>query len=262
MYVLRQPDSVEHLFSVASGLDSMVIGETEIIGQVKDAYFSAHENNQTGKVLNTLFQRSFKVAKDLRSKTDIGLGRVGVASVAVDLAEKIFANLNKAKVMVLGTGEMAMQVAKAMVSRHASLLIVSSRHFDRAEELAARFGGEAGSYETYEDRVKEADILIASTLAPKVLIHKEQVKGWMRARHQKPLFLIDIAVPRNIEASAEKLDNVYLYNIDDLKEIADKNMAQRKNELESCFHLVRGQTGHFMNWLRKEFSAHETRPIL
>ena len=260
LYVLRQPDSVEHLFSVASGLDSMVIGETQIIGQVKDAYFSAHENRQTGKVLNNLFQRSFRVAKNLRTHTEIGAGKVGVASVAVELAEKIFSKLKGAKVMVIGTGEMSTQVTKAMVSRGAYPLIVSSRHFDRAEALAANLGGEAVSYDDYESRVKEVDVVLASTLAPKVLIHKEQVKHWMKVRREKPLFLIDIAVPRNIEAKTGDLDDVYLYNIDDLEGIAEKNMAQRKNQLDECFRLVRGQTGYFMSWLVKEYDP-TGRPV-
>lgn len=251
LYTLRQPDSIDHLFSVASGLDSMVLGETEISGQVKDAYFSAHRTRQTGKILNTLFQRSFKVAKNLRTQTKIGSGRVSVASVAVDLAEKIFENLEGIRVMVIGTGEMSTQVTKAMISRGAKPMIVSSRHLDRAEELAKELGGEALGFDTYEKRIGEADILIASTLAPKVIIHEGQIKEWMRVRHQRPLFLIDIAVPRNIEAVAEKLDNVYLYNIDDLQSIAGKNLALRKNELEECLRLIRDQRRVFTEWLER-----------
>lgn len=253
LYVLKQPRSVEHLFSVASGLDSMVLGETEIIGQVKSAYFDAQKARQTGKVLNNLFQRSFKVAKNLRTNTDIGAGRVSVASVAVQLAEKIFDDLNKRHVMVVGTGEVATQVTKAMISKGAFPMIISSRHHERAEEMARELGGEAVSYEAYDDRVKEADVLIASTLAPHALITEKQVRHWLKARHGRPLFLIDIAVPRNIEAAIEKLDNVYLYNIDDLQEIANRNMASRESQINACFELIRNQTGHFMNWLFKEF---------
>ncbi len=252
-YVLTQPDSVRHLFSVASGLDSMVLGETEIIGQVKDAYLSAHRNQQTGKVLNALFQRSFRVAKNLRTQTDIGVGRVSVASVAVELAQKIFEDLSRVRFMVIGTGEMSTQVTKALLTKGASANIVSSRHFDRAQTLALELGGEAVSYDAYEEKIKDVDILIASTLAPRVLIHREQVKGWMKIRHEKPLFLIDIAVPRNIEASVEKLDNVYLYNIDDLQGIATKNRVFRESQLEECFGLIRSQTQYFMDWLIKEF---------
>ena len=251
LYVLRQPDSIEHLFSVASGLDSMVLGETEISGQVKDAYFSAQRTRQTGKILNTLFQRSFKVAKDLRSQTKIGQGRVSVASIAVDLAEKIFESLQDARVMVIGTGEMSTQVTRAMVSKGARPMIVSSRHLDRAENLAAELGGEAVSFEHYEERISRTDIVIASTLAPKVIIHEKQVKEWMRARHERPLFLIDIAVPRNIDAAVEKLDNVYLYNIDDLQSIAQKNLSLRQSEFEECLRRIRDQRRVFTDWLER-----------
>ena len=255
LYVLKQPQSVQHLFSVASGLDSLVLGETEIIGQVKDAYFAAQEKGQTGKVLNTLFQRSFRVAKDLRSRTGIGLGRVSVASVAVELAQKIFEDLRHVRVMVLGTGEMSTQVASAMVSKGAYPYVVSSRHFDRAEALSRSLGGEAMRYEHFENHIREIDVLIASTAAPQTLIHVPQVRSWMKARHEKPLFLIDIAVPRNIDPLVEKLDNVYLYNIDDLKSVADKNKAMREGQLERCSGLVDSQTGYFMRWLAKEFGS-------
>ncbi len=254
LYVLKQPDSIEHLFSVVSGLDSMVLGETEITGQVKDAYLLAQQNQQTGKVLNNLFQRSLKVAKNVRTNTEIGIGRVGLASIAVDLAEKIFESLKNIRVMVIGTGEISTQVAKAMVSKGALSMIVSSRHLERAEMLAAELGGEAVSYEHYEQRIKNVDILIASTLAPKVLIHEAQVRAWMKLRHQRPLFLIDIAVPRNIDMAVEKLDNVYLYNIDDLQAITHKNRALREGQLEQCWGLIKNQRQHFTDWLLKEFA--------
>ncbi len=253
LYVLRQPDSVDHLFSVAAGLDSMVLGETEIIGQVKEAYLVAHQNQQTGKVLNNLFQRSLRVAKNVRTRTEIGAGRVGIASIAVDLAEKIFEDLKNVRVMVMGTGEMASQVTKALISRGALSTIVSSRHFERARELAAELGGEAAPYEHYEEKVKDTDILVTSTLAPRVLVRAEQVRQWMKARHERPLFLIDIAVPRNIEASVEKLDNVYLYNLDDLEAIANKNRIARQGQMDACSRLIKDQRQYFMDWLLKEF---------
>ncbi len=253
LYVLKQEQSVEHLFSVASGLDSMVLGETEIIGQVKDAYLSAHGGQQTGKVLNNLFQRSLRVAKNVRTNTAIGTGRVSVASVAVELAEKIFESLKGVRVMVLGTGDMSTQVAKAMISKGAWSTIVSSRHHDRAEMLAAELGGAAVHYTDYENRMGEVDVLIASTLAPTTLVHAEQVRAWMKTRHGKPLFMIDIAVPRNIDAAAGDVDNAYLYNVDDLQGIASRNMAHRESQLEECSGLVRRQTRAFMDWLLKEF---------
>ena len=249
LYVFKQPDSIRHLFSVASGLDSMVIGETEIIGQVKDAYLSAHESKHTGKILNTLFQRSFKVAKNLRTHTEIGAGKVSVASVAVDLGEKIFGDLKNIKAMVLGTGDMATQVAKAMISRGAESMIISSYHLDRAQALAEDLGAKAVAFDAYEEKIKDTDVLIASTTAPHALVQEKQVRTWMKLRHERPLFLIDIAVPRNIEAAIEKIDNVYLYNIDDLRTIADQNRVSRENELEKCLKLVQHQTQHFMDWL-------------
>ena len=258
LYVLRQPESVSHLFAVASGLDSMVLGETEITGQVKDAYRAALENRQTGKVLNALFQRSLKVAKDVRTHTGIGAGRVSVASVAVDLAGKIFESFAKARVMVMGTGEMSTQVARAMVSKGARPLIVSSKHHDRALSLAEELGGEAVSFETYENRIPETDVLVAATAAPRAIVHETQVRAWMKARHQRPLFIVDIAVPRNVETAVERIDNVYLYNIDDLQAIADKNLEHRESQLDDCGRLVGRQTEHFMDWLVKEFGPRAT----
>lgn len=255
LYVLKQPDSVRHLFSVASGLDSMVIGETEITGQVKDAYLAAQGGHHTGKVLNNLFQRSLKVAKNLRTQTDIGAGRVSVASVAVDLAEKIFEDLKNARVMVIGTGEMAGQVLRAMTGRGASPIIVSSHHEERARALVAEFGGEAVSFDSFETRMADVDILLSSTTSTHCLIREPQVRAWMKTRHGKPLFLVDIAMPRNIDSAVEKIDNVYLYNIDDLKGIADKNLAMRENQLEECLELVGRQTEYFMGWLGKEFGG-------
>ncbi len=254
VYVKKQPDSVKHLFSVAAGLDSMVIGETEILGQVKEAYLAAHEAKQTGKVLNALFQRSLKVGKNVRTQTQIGEGRVSVASVAVDLAKKIFGTLEKTTALVIGTGEMSTQIVKSMVSSGATPLIASSRHHERAEMLVRQLGGRAVSYDRYEEWIKEIDILITATEAPRVLIDAERVHKWLALRHQKPLFLIDIAVPRNINAAAANVPNAYLYNIDDLQLIAQKNLESRKNQLEACSQLVDQEAGHYMNWLAKEFA--------
>ena len=253
LYVLRQPHSVEHLFSVASGLNSMVVGETEITGQVKDAYLSAHQNQHTGKVLNNLFQRSLKVAKALRTQTGIGAGKVSAASIAVDLAAKIFQDLSRTRMMVLGSGDMASQLAKVILSKGAQPLIVSSRCYDRAQELAQDLGIGAIAYEDYETQINKIDIILASTSAPHALIQKEQVRGWMKQRHDKPLFLIDISLPRNVEPSVGDLDNVYLYNLDDLQEIAEKNRVLRESQIEECGRLVQTQTQYFMDWLSRSY---------
>ncbi len=254
-YLFKQPHSVEHLFSVASGLDSMVLGETEILGQVKDSYSLAQGSQHTGKALNALFQRSFKTAKQLRTHTEIGTRKVGIASIAVDLASKIFKSLRGTRVMVIGTGEMATQVTKAIVSRGAFPLVVSSRHFERAVAMTQMLGGEAVHFDRFQDRVKEVDILIASTEAPCLLVQEYQVKTWMKLRQERPLFLIDIAVPRNVDTAVEKLDNVYLYNIDDLQKIADENRAFRETQLKECFRFVKNQSGLYMNWFAREFGS-------
>ncbi|MEI8344844.1 MAG: glutamyl-tRNA reductase [Candidatus Omnitrophota bacterium] len=261
LYVLGQPDSVRHLFAVAAGLDSLVVGETEITGQVKDAYYAAHGREQTGKVLNSLFQRSLKVAKSVRTHTGIGAGHVSVASVAVDLAEKIFENLQNARVMVIGTGVMAVQLLKGMTGRGAHPLVVSRHHAERSHELAAEFGAEAIPYETFEARMQEVDILLCSTTSTHCLIREPRVRTWMKDRHYKPLFVVDIAMPRNVEASIEKIDNVYLYNIDDLQGIAQKNTQMRQGQIELCSGLIQAQTQYFMNWLTKEFAHKITAAI-
>lgn len=255
LYVLRQPDSVRHLFSVASGLDSMVIGETEISGQVKDAYLDALKRHQTGKVLNTLFQKSLKVAKTVRTAAPIGAGRVSVASVAVELADKIFERLEGIRVMVIGTGDMAGQVLRAMASKGARPMVVSSHCYDRAQDLAEELKAEPVHFDFYEERVKDIDIIIGSTLCPRTLIQQEQVRRWMKLRRDRPLFLIDIAMPRNIDPSVEKLDNVYLYNLDDLHAVAAENLARRESFVTQSRELVSHQTSHFMDWLRKEFGG-------
>lgn len=255
LYVLDGPQSVDHLFRVASGLDSMIIGETEITGQVKNAYKLAQEHHQTGKVLNHLFQKSLKVAKDLRTKTEIGAGRVSVASVAVDLAEKIFEDLKNSRVMVVGTGEMSTQVAKALISKEAKAVIVSSRHFERAKELAKELGGEALDFREFEAHAPAADIIVTATEAPCSLIREEHGRAWMKMRRERPLFLIDIAVPRNIDPAINELDGVFLYNIDDLQNISNKNLAIRESHLEKCMEMVSVQTAHCMSWIKKEFGG-------
>lgn len=253
LYVLQQPLSVQHLFSVASGLDSMVIGETEILGQVKEAYLRAHRTHQTGKVLNNLFQRSLRVAKSLRTQTVIGTGRVGVASIAVDLSEKIFEKLAGARVTVLGTGEMAGQLLRALVSRGADASVVSLSSGERAEELARAVGGRCAAATDLPELARRTDILITSTACDRPVVTEAQVREWMRSRHENPLFVIDIGLPRNVEAAVQRIDNVYLYDLDDLRSIADKNRALRGSQMEECARLIGAQTQHFMGWLVKEF---------
>ena len=243
IYLLKEPQSIEHLFKVASGLDSMVLGETEILGQLKKAYEFSRQNNHTGARLNKAFQKAFNVAKHIRSETNIQRGSVSVGSVAVELAEKIFSSLQDRHVMVLGAGETSEKTARALLSRGAKSIIVSNRSFDRAQSLAAELGGQAIHFENWGDAFARIDIVISSTSAPHYIVDRARLAPLMRLRGNEPLLLIDIAVPRDIEPEVNFLENVYLYNIDDLQAIADDYLQQRKDEIARCEAIIREKAG-------------------
>lgn len=247
-----QPGSVGHLFRVACGLDSMVLGETEIFGQVKKAYQKATEKKVVGTVLHRMFQKTFQLGKKVRTHTEINVGSVSVSSVAVDLAEKIFDHLKEKKVMIMGAGEVSEATVNHLVERGTQSILASNRSFDRAEELARRFNGEAVHYDHAFERMKEVDIVISSTAAPHPIIDVENVKKIMHARGQKTLFFIDIAVPRDIDPQVEEIDNVYLYNIDDLKELSEENLKTRQAQLSQCELLIEEEVGRFMGWLKEK----------
>ena len=242
IYKLTEPQSVEHLFKVACGLDSMVLGETEILGQLKKAYELAFQHNHTGRLLNKAFQRAFNVAKQIRTETNIQRGSVSVASVAVELAEKIFTSLAERQVIVLGAGETSEKAARALLSRGAKSVIVSNRSHDRAVALAVELGGRAVHFEEWAGEFQHVDIVISSTSAPHYVLDRAKLKPLMEARKNEPLLLIDIAVPRDIEPEVNFLDNVYLYNIDDLQAVADDYLRQRKEELAKCEAIIREKT--------------------
>ena len=238
LYAFSSPRSMEHLFSVASGLDSMVIGETEILGQVKEAYRRSANAGTTGAMLNRLFQKAFQVAKQVRSTTQIGAGNVSVGSVAVDLAEKIFRNLSHRQVMILGAGEMSEATARALQSRGVRSVLVSNRSLDRAQALAAQLGGRAISFENWGEEFTTVDIIISSTAAPHAILTREKLEPLMRARQNRPLFLIDIAVPRDVDPACNDLGGVFLYNIDDLQGIAQQNLVARRQEIARCEQII------------------------
>jgi glutamyl-tRNA reductase len=241
IYTLAEPQSIEHLFRVVSGLDSMVLGETEILGQVKKAYETALKNGHTGSRLNKVFQRAFNVAKHIRTETMIQRGSVSVASVAVDLAEKIFDSLKRRTVMVLGAGDTSEKAAKALLSRGARNLLVANRTFERAENLAAELGGQAIPFEDWPDKAIEVDIIVSSTAAQDYVIDHAHLKPLMKRRRHRTLLLIDIAVPRDIDPAVNFLESVFVYNIDDLQAIADDSMQQRREEIARCEELVRNR---------------------
>jgi len=243
---------VEHLFSVASGLKSMVVGETEILGQLKDAYDIARVHGQTGKWLNRLFQSSFAAAKSVRSRTAITRGHVSVGSVSVELAEKIFGDLDGCRVMVIGAGETSERTARSLLGHGVRSILVANRTFDRAGALAAELGGEAVRWEEWEDRAVEVDIMISSTSAPHYVLTREKLEALLKRRERRPLFLIDLAVPRDFEPSINLLDDVFLYDIDDLQSIAHGHLRERQTEITRSMEILKPHVDRYMAWAVKQ----------
>ena len=239
LYALGEPESLRHLFKVACGLDSMVLGETEILGQLKKAYELALQHKQTGSRINKAFQRAFNVAKQIRTNTNIQRGSVSVGSVAVELAEKIFSNLAERQVMVIGAGDTSEKTARALLSRGAHSIIVSNRSYDKALALANDLGGRAIHFDGWASEFDKIDIVISSTSAPHYILDRNKLAPLMKVRKNRPLLLIDIAVPRDIEPDVNFLENVYLYNIDDLQAIAEDYLKQRQDEIAKCEAIIR-----------------------
>ncbi len=253
-YQHDSPQSIRHLFRVVSGLESMVLGETEILGQVKKAYAAAAGNAKTARHLNKLFQRAFNVAKEVRTNTAITRGPVSVGSVAVDLAEKIFGRLTACKVMILGAGETSEMTARALLSRGVKSLFVSNRSYDRAASLAAEMGGQAIHFGEWEGPLLDMDIVIGSTASPHPVLTREKLAPIMNQRKNRPLFVIDLAVPRDVEPSVNELDGVYLYDIDSLQSIAQQSMEIRRKELTVCEEMIERHVNDFTTWLTTERS--------
>lgn len=231
-------DAVQHLLEVSAGLDSQMLGETEIFGQVKAAYAAAQARGAAGPLLNRIFQKAFQAAKHVRSHTAISAGQVSVANVAVDLALNIFGDLAEARILVLGAGEIGEKTARAFQSRGAATLTVTNRGGERAQELAALLGAAALPFEDREARLAEFDVVVCSTAAPHAVLSRAAVEAAMRRRPTRPLFCIDLAMPRDVEPSVADLDNVFRYDLDDLARIADRNRSAREAELVRCRALL------------------------
>jgi glutamyl-tRNA reductase len=244
--------SLRHLFRVVSGLESMVLGETEILGQVKKAYAAAQSQGATSRYLNKLFQRAFNVAKEVRSKTNITRGAVSIGSVAVELAEKIFGRLAHCKVMILGAGETGELTAGALQARGVKTIFVANRSYDRAVLLAEKMAGRAIHFDEWPNEFHDVDILIGSTAAPHHVVTRERLAPVMRTRRDRPLFCIDLAVPRDIEPTVNDLDGVYLYDIDHLRKVADDSMAVRRQELTVCEEMIERHVSEFSAWLEAD----------
>jgi glutamyl-tRNA reductase len=239
LYVKEGVEAVKHLFSVASGLDSMVIGETEITGQVKQAYQTSQEARLTGKIANRLFQTALQTAKEVRTETGIGRGSTSVGSVAVDLAERIFdQDLSTKTVMIIGAGKMGEACVRHLAKKAAHAVLVVNRSYERAVTLASEFGGRAVQFDELLAAMREADIVVSSTGSPHSILSREALAPVMAARRNRPLFLIDIAVPRDIEADVQDLPNVYLYNVDHLERMVNENVRSRELELARCNEII------------------------
>lgn len=252
LYGHEDEDCARHLFRVASGLDSMVRGENEILGQVKQAYSAAQEGGFTGKWLNVLFQRSLFVGKRVRTETGVSIGAGSVGSVAVSVAERIFGHLQDRTVFLLGAGQMAELTAKHLLSQKVRSLVVANRTFERACDLAREFGGTAMHFEEGLRRLGEADIVISSTSSEHPVLSLDAIRQAMNERRGRPLFLIDISMPRNVEPSVNKLDNVYLFNLDDLKTISEENQSRRQAAILKAEELVSAEAQAFRQWMEAQ----------
>lgn len=249
-YRYHDADAVRHLFRVATGLESMVLGEPQILGQVKDAYTLAREARALDAPLERLFQNTFAVAKRVRSDTRIGASTVSVAFTTVRLAERVFADLAEACVLLIGAGETIELAARHLTEARVRRLIVANRTLDNAQVLAARFGGYAIPLSDLERHLAEADIVISSTAAQEPVLTRAMVARAITARRRRPMFLVDIAVPRDIEAAVGTLDDVFLYTIDDLREVIDENLRSRQQAAREAEAMIELSVEHFMDWWR------------
>ncbi|MEK9785493.1 MAG: glutamyl-tRNA reductase [Gammaproteobacteria bacterium] len=249
-YTLPGEQAVQHAFRVASGLDSMVLGEPQILGQMKSAFSAAHQAGTTGKILNRLFQHTFSVAKQIRTDTAIGASAVSVAFAAVDLAKRIFSNLSEQTVLLLGAGETIELVARHLKQTGVKHIIVANRSIERAQTLTAQLGSEAISLAEMPERLHEADIVVASTASTLPILGKGAVESALKKRRHRPMFLIDLAVPRDIEPQVDELKDVFLYTVDDLQKVVSENQAARREAAVEAEKIIDLQVVRFMHWMR------------
>lgn len=254
IYERIERDAVSHLFRVASSLDSLVVGEQQILGQVHDAYLAAQQAGSVEKVVSALFQRSFKVAKEVRTRTGISEGKVSVASVAVDLAVSIFNDLRDKTVLLVGSGETAELALKSLISRGVGRVILANRTLENAESLASAYHGEAVALDQIRNHLHRADIVVSSTAAREPVLTVVDFQYALRMRNQEPIFAIDIAVPRDIDPGVDKMDNVYLYTIDDLQQAAEDNLNQRREAAIEAERIIEREVDAFNTWQRRLFA--------
>jgi glutamyl-tRNA reductase len=248
-YFLEDENAIRHLFEVACGLDSLVLGEPQILGQLKEAYRVALHYKTSGLILNKLMHRAFFVAKRVRTETGIGGGAVSVSYAASQLAKKVLGSLRDKKVLLIGAGEMAELACQHLLTLGATEILIANRTLSKAIELAERFKGKASSLEELPEALLQADIVISSTGAPDFIITKKLLSPLLKPRKFKPLFIIDIAVPRDVEPAVNELENVYLFDIDDLKEVVEENLKARKNEALRAKTIIEEEVHKVNKWL-------------
>jgi glutamyl-tRNA reductase len=255
LYHHDEQKAVSHAFAVASGLDSMVLGEPQILGQLKDAYRVAQEAGTTGPVLNRLFQSAFSVAKRVRTETKIGANAVSVASAAVAMARTVFASFENRTALFVGAGETVALAARHLHADGLRRMIIANRSIDRARELAAEFHGFAIGLDEIPNHLKEADIVVASTAAPHSIITRHMTEQALRARRRKPMFMVDIAVPRDIDADVAELEDVYLFTVDDLQSVVNENLEGRRQAAREANELIEAEVERFAHTLRTRDAA-------
>jgi glutamyl-tRNA reductase len=249
-YLYTEREAVRHVFRTAASLDSMVVGEAQILGQVKEAYALAGEVGALGPVLDALLRRAFTVAKRVRTETGIARHPVSIAYAAVGLARDIFGDLAQRTVMIVGAGKMARLAAQHLAGSGAQSILVANRSYQRADELARELGGSAVPFDRLFEEMERADIVIASTAAPHLVILREHALKLSRARRGRPIFFIDIAVPRDVDPKVNEIDNVYLYDIDDLQRVVQVGLSERQKELTVAEAIVERETETFLSWMK------------
>ncbi|HZS53101.1 MAG TPA: glutamyl-tRNA reductase [Bryobacteraceae bacterium] len=251
LYVLEDAAAIRHLFRVAASLDSMIVGEPQILGQLKQAFQQARDHGFIGTMLDAVLTRAFNVAKRIRSETEIGQSAVSVSYAAVELAREIFGSLNKKRVLILGAGKMSEGAARHLLRAGASEILITNRTTERAREMAELFRGEIVPYDRFQQRLPEVDIVIASSAAPGYVISPEMIRRAIEIRKNQPMFLIDIAVPRNIDPAINSIEHAFLYDIDDLQRLTDRNLQARKEVAEAAEKIVAEEVGRLEARLRE-----------
>ena len=249
LYYYCNQEAISHVFQVASSLDSMVIGEPQILGQLKEAYALASEHKATGLILNKFMHRAFSVAKSVRTRTKIANSAVSVSFAAVEMAKKIFDDLNDKTVMLVGAGEMCELAARHFVNQGVRKVLVTNRTYERSRKLAAEFDGHAIEFKDFHSQLDRVDILLSSTGSPSYLIKPEHLAPALKKRKHRPIFLIDIAVPRDIDPATNNMDGIFLYDVDDLQDVVTENIDHRKQEAERAEALIAVEVEKFIHWL-------------